>query len=141
MSVNAAVPGITRSAPACSASRTALAQAAAVLDAQPGLSQGLQNSQVGRGRAAESPIQVDDVQPAGAGRTPALGHGQRIGPVDGLAIRVALGQPHHPPLAQIKRREEREGRGSRLSSAVHRRHPRSTKFLSSSNPTCWLFSG
>src|SRR5581483_5321716 len=82
------------------------------------------------GLAAAGGVEVDDVDPAGAGRLEGAGHGDRVLGVDGLGGVVAPQQPDGPS-------------GPQVDGGIQLGHPAqaSAKFRSSRSPLAALFSG
>ena len=137
-SVKAAVPRITRAAPARSASSTAAAraQAAAVLDRHAGLGgDPPQVLEVDR-LAGLGAVEVDHVQRRGARLDPAARRRQRVGVVDLLGLEVALDQAHGVAVEDVDRRVEPH-RATGAPAATQMR----AKLASSRSPAAEDFSG
>src|SRR3954463_12700024 len=118
MSLKAAVPRITRSAPARSASRPGRpgaaarrrgAHPAAVLDRHRQLVRDPLEVVEALGRTGPRAVEVDDVQEPRAGLHPrARGLDRRVA-VDGLRVEVAPDEPDRLPLGDVDRRIEDHG--------------------------------
>ena len=73
-------------------------------------------------RAGARPVEVDDVDPLGAGIGEAGRHRRRVVAVARLPVEVALPQPDHPAAAKVDRRDHLERAGNPLGARLDVAH-------------------
>ena len=140
-SVKAAVPRITRSAPAAQASLDRLRASAGrrrTAPARPACRDPSQVLEVHR-RSRLRAVEIDDVQEARAGLDPAARGRQRVLVVDLLGLEIALNEPHGVAAEHVDRRIQLHRRASGRRAAVRRRCARS--WPAGAGPAAEDFSG